>query len=357
VIVKTAEPDFDRAMDWVAKGVFSAVASPVDAKRLRAIAGRALESLSLFETVADNAKAGRQGGDVYKRLAGHMETGPTLQALCDTARKLSGAARAEAVAGIDGGHQLTAHSGDPASRAGAGLSMPLNWMGRDLGCLRLGFGSPMEAGRVDRKLLDELSQAGSLFLGQAVRYEEAVKMASRDPLTGLHNRRIFLETLEREFTQAKRHNSPLSLLTIDLDHFKAINDTYGHQSGDEVLKWLSMVLTGLIRSCDLPARVGGEEFAVILPRTNLDRATTLAHRLKEALSETPLPAGAPDLIRPTISQGLASLEHFLVNSTQDLIYWSDQAMYLAKREGRNAIRAVSDLPGKTSFQDVQHVFQ
>jgi diguanylate cyclase (GGDEF)-like protein len=320
------------------------------------MAGRALAGTDLFERVADSCRERRSGG-VYKRLAGHMEAAPTLQALCETAKDLAGGIGAEAAVEIEGGRTLTAFCGAIGGRLEASLSLPLAWMGRDLGHLRIFFEGPMEAAAVDQALAGDLVEAGSMFLGQAVRFDEAVKMASRDPLTGLCNRRIFIETLDREFKQAKRHNSPLSLLALDLDHFKNVNDTYGHQTGDEILKWLASALSRVVRSGDLPARVGGEEFAVILPRTNLEQAAALAQRLQDVLLETPLPTSVPDLMRPTISQGLASLEHFLVNSTQDLIYWSDQAMYLAKREGRNTFRVVSDLPGKTNFQDVHHVFQ
>lgn len=357
IIVKTSQPDFERAMDWVSEGIFAALASPVDIERLRTMTGRVISNHALFERVSAVAQVSRQGGDIYKRLSGHLDTSSLLHALCDTVRKATGAAFVEASADIESGHQLTSIAGPSGGRLDLSLSLALNWMGRDLGRLRLDFDNPHAAANVDKALIEELVQAGSMFLGQTVRYEEAVKMASRDPLTGLCNRRIFLETIEREFKQARRHNSPLSLLTLDLDHFKLVNDTYGHQIGDEVLKWLSTAISKLVRSGDLPARIGGEEFAIILPRTNLEQAAILAQRLKESLLEAPLPADLPDLARPTISQGLSSLEHFLVNSTQDLIYWSDQAMYLAKREGRDAVRIISDLPGKTNYQDVQHVFQ
>jgi diguanylate cyclase (GGDEF)-like protein len=357
LVVKTAEPDFEKAMEWVTDGVFAAVKSPVDIGRLREIASRALDGHALFEKVAEAAQIGRQGEDVYKRLAGHLETSALLQSLADTARKTTGATYAEASADIELDHQLMASSGPMSGKADLSLSLALSWLGRNIGRLRLCFDSAFEAQSVDKELITELVQAGSMFLSQTLRYEEAVRMASRDPLTGLCNKRVFLETLEREYKQAKRHNSPLSLLTLDLDHFKLVNDTYGHQVGDELLKWLSGAISRLVRSGDLPSRIGGEEFAVILPRTTIEQAQILSQRLKESLVEAPLPVSLPHLVRPTVSQGLASLEHFLVNSTQDLIYWSDQAMYLAKREGRNAIRVVSDLPGKTNFQDVQHVFQ
>ncbi|MDR1657395.1 MAG: diguanylate cyclase [Deltaproteobacteria bacterium] len=358
IIVMSSQPDFDLAMDWVTEGIFAVIKTPINTERLGLMTARILENQKLFSSMVDQASSLISPGElyIYKNLAGHLEPGHLLQALCDTARKMTGAALTEAWVESEAGDNQIFFSGALAGLGDARLNLPLNWMGRPLGALCLRFEDPADAAKVDQAAIDELVYAGSLFLGQAVRFEEAIKMATRDPLTGLSNRRIFLETIEREFRQARRHNSPLSLLTLDLDHFKTINDTYGHQAGDEILKWLASVVASVVRSGDLPARIGGEEFAIILPRTTIEQATNLAQRLQEGMLSSPI-YKMPDLAKPTISQGIASLEHFLVNSTQDLIYWSDQAMYLAKREGRNTIRTISQIQGKTNFQDVQYAFQ
>jgi diguanylate cyclase (GGDEF)-like protein len=354
VVVMTATADFERAMDYVTLGIFAVVTRPIGVERLRTIVSRIVENSRLFETITQQITMIDDNSSVlaiYKNLAGHLESGPLLKALSETAKKITGATEAITNVSEDMTEEPNIEAFDRES-----LTINLNWMGRELGTLKLRFESQKALRRVSQSLIDELTCAGSMFLGQAIRFEEAIKMASRDPLTGLCNQRIFIETIEREFRQARRYNSPLSLLTLDLDNFKNVNDTYGHQVGDEVLKWLAKVIKGVVRSGDLAARVGGEEFAIILPRTNLEQATNLAQRLKNSLDSTPIP-NLLDLPKPTISQGLASLEHFLVNSTQDLIYWADQAMYLAKREGRNTVRSVSDLPSKTNFQDVQYAFQ
>jgi diguanylate cyclase (GGDEF)-like protein len=360
VVVLDENPDFDESMDLVADGVFSVLASPVSMERLRRTAGRVLENHALFQTLLSSGAADHDPGDlyIYKNLAGHMEIRPLLEAFCATAMKISGAVGVEVrtMAELGDMSQVTVALGRTKRDVQREHNVDLAWLGRHLAAATLYFDEAAPSASLALRSFDELVFAGSLFLGQAVRFEETIKMASRDPLTGLCNRRVYLEAIAREYQQARRHNSPLSLLTLDLDHFKRINDTYGHQTGDEVLKWLAGVVKSVIRSGDLAARTGGEEFSIILPRTNLEQASVMAERLKQALAVSPMP---PQLaaMRPTISQGLASLEHFLVNSSQDLIYWSDQAMYLAKREGRDTIRQIADLSMNSNYQDVQYVFQ
>ncbi|MDR1050506.1 MAG: diguanylate cyclase [Deltaproteobacteria bacterium] len=360
VVVVAKDPDFDRSMDMVADGVFSVVSSPVDVPRLRRVAGRVLANHSLYETLVDRGAADHNPGSlfIYKSLAGHMEVRPLMEAICSTARQTTGASRVEAWRREDDepGHQTVFSSGPVRDKSEFDLTLELAWLEGPLATVSLSFESAGNRDSLDPKTLDELTFACSLFLSQALRFEEAINMASRDPLTGMCNRRVFLETINREYCQARRHQSSLSLLTLDLDHFKNVNDTYGHQTGDEILKWLAGVVQSVVRSGDLAARTGGEEFSIVMPRTNLEQARNLALRLRQALALTPLPPGL-QAVRPTISQGLAGIEHFLVNSPQDLIYLSDQAMYLAKREGRDTIRQAADLPGNTKFQDVQYVFQ
>jgi diguanylate cyclase (GGDEF)-like protein len=210
--------------------------------------------------------------------------------------------------------------------------------------------------KLDEDAIEELVWAASLHLYQAKRYQDALKLASRDHLTGLLNRRAFSESLGREFAKSDRHNTPLSLIMLDIDHFKSINDNFGHQAGDEILRWLAAVIAKTIRFGDLAFRVGGEEFALLLPWADEEQSKILADRLKSALAEdTGLKLA--HLVRPTISQGIATMKHFLIKAPEDLIYWSDQAMYLAKKEGRNTIRLLSDLQAKTKFEDTHYVFQ
>jgi diguanylate cyclase (GGDEF)-like protein len=189
----------------------------------------------------------------------------------------------------------------------------------------------------------EVVSAVSAALGSVAKYKKAVDLAARDGLTGLYNRRIFNDVLQREFSQAQRHNYPLSLLSLDLDHFKSVNDNFGHQTGDLVLRAVAEVIAKVARSTDLPARIGGEEFAIILPHTSQIQAGHLAGRLRHILTESDFNLSGT-VFRQTVSQGVAGLEHFLVKTPEDMVYWADQALYLAKREGRDTIRLATDLP-------------
>jgi diguanylate cyclase (GGDEF)-like protein/PAS domain S-box-containing protein len=169
--------------------------------------------------------------------------------------------------------------------------------------------------------------------------QELRDLARLDGLTGLFNRRHFMELSQRELVAAKREGWPVSLVFFDADHFKRINDAYGHDAGDAVLKELAQRSLARIRQSDILARLGGEEFAVLLPRTDLDGGRRLAENIRLAFEESPLRFG--DLEIPfTASFGLAQA-HF--NSVGDglcvdtLIKRADQALYHAKQKGRNRV--------------------
>jgi diguanylate cyclase (GGDEF)-like protein len=358
MVVVTREANFDRAMDLVTEGVYSVVRSPISIVRLRQIVSKVMENKEIFEALVNSGATidGLSDLFIFRNLAGHFEIEPLLNSLCETAVKLTKAVRAEAWTDTVLAPRLFVSSGPKETKNEFDLVLSLTDMGKHIGALRLIFNDINISETLDHGSINELVWAGSLFLGQVIKFEAAMKMASRDYLTNLPNRRVFMESLNREFHLAKRHQSPLSLITLDLDHFKEVNDAYGHQTGDDVLKWLANAISSVTRNGDLAARVGGEEFAILLPQTSIDQAQTLAQRLKEALSLNP-PPNFPNSAHPTISQGIAGVEHFLVNSPQDLVYWSDQAMYLAKREGRDTVRNVADLPVNNKSQDVQYVFQ
>lgn len=163
--------------------------------------------------------------------------------------------------------------------------------------------------------------------------EELRERAVRDGLTNLFNRRYLDETLERELARAKREGYPLSLVMIDIDHFKRLNDTYGHQAGDKVLRELAALLWGDIRAEDVPCRYGGEEFLVLLPRMPLDIALERAEGWRRTFQATRVPFGDFQL-ETTISCGLSAYpEH--ARTPDDLIRCCDGALYKAKHHGRN----------------------
>jgi diguanylate cyclase (GGDEF)-like protein len=163
--------------------------------------------------------------------------------------------------------------------------------------------------------------------------EELREQAVRDGLTNLFNRRYLDETLERELARAKREGYPLSLVMIDIDHFKKLNDTYGHQAGDKVLRELAALLWGNIRAEDVPCRYGGEEFLVLLPRMPLDIALERAENWRKSLEATRVPFGDFHL-ETTISCGLSAYPDH-ARTPDDLIRCCDEALYKAKRHGRN----------------------
>lgn len=167
--------------------------------------------------------------------------------------------------------------------------------------------------------------------------ENLKKLAFRDGLTGLYNHRYFQEVFEREIQKATRFNHPVSLLFLDIDHFKTVNDTYGHPTGDEVLKNVSQLLVKLVRKCDIVARYGGEEFAVILPETGTASAKVLAQRVRRGVEQLLIQYN--DLtISVTVSVGLASSGMKETSESRStLISQSDQALYRAKTNGRNRV--------------------
>jgi two-component system cell cycle response regulator len=163
-----------------------------------------------------------------------------------------------------------------------------------------------------------------------------------DALTGLKNRRFFDERLHEEFRRAQRYGDYLSLIMIDLDEFKAVNDRYGHPAGDSVLRDAAGLIRTSIRDPDICARYGGEEFAVILPKTHMSGALAVAERVWRELGarEYPMPAvqaGAPATVRVTASLGVAFYPSKDISSGELLLRFADQALYQAKRAGRNTI--------------------
>ena len=157
----------------------------------------------------------------------------------------------------------------------------------------------------------------------------------RDPLTGLYNRRYLDETLPRELARAKREGYPLSLIMVDLDHFKRINDTYGHAAGDEVLRALAIILRGNAREGDIACRYGGEEFIVALPRLPLEAARDRAEHWCQVLAGTNIRHGELD-IRITLSAGVAAFPQQGADM-DTLLKNADEALYQAKNNGRNRV--------------------
>ncbi len=164
-------------------------------------------------------------------------------------------------------------------------------------------------------------------------------LARTDELTGLANRRSFYQDLEREWNRARRYGGPVTAIMVDIDHFKEVNDRYGHQTGDEYLRRVAEILSGAAkRAGDLVARLGGEEFVLVLPGTTASEAALVAERLRRELQELGLPnADAPTCPQLTLSAGVASLRPGDGHTPDELIQLADKALYRAKEEGRNRV--------------------
>ncbi|MHB1310781.1 MAG: GGDEF domain-containing response regulator [Gemmatimonadaceae bacterium] len=162
-------------------------------------------------------------------------------------------------------------------------------------------------------------------------------LAHTDPLTQVLNRRALTVRLASELERARRYDSVITLLMVDLDHFKLINDTYGHLVGDEVLKEVATLLQNEVRSVDVVARYGGEEFVVVLPETSLVGATTFAERVREFVEATPFAASQGEPVRITASIGVSSYPSTTIHSVDDLFARADEALYRAKADGRNRV--------------------
>jgi len=218
------------------------------------------------------------------------------------------------------------------------LAVPICLYESVLGLLRLDSDTAGGFSVEDAIKLQPLANAATIALENARLFGEVQRLAITDGLTGMYNRRHFFELAERELNRARRFEQPVSAIMLDLDHFKQVNDTYGHAVGDQVLRVVAERCGESIRDIDILGRYGGEEFAVILPGTDLPGTQTMAERLRRYIADVPVPTDKGDLT-VTISLGVAS-------SAQDqddeedvaaLLNRADAAMYAAKQAGRNRV--------------------
>lgn len=211
--------------------------------------------------------------------------------------------------------------------------------------------TPRRAGSKAEQRLRDLEALLALTIAQIgalnQRLAQAENDAARDGLTGLANRRRFDAALQDAIRAADEQSAPLTVLIIDIDHFKRFNDTHGHLLGDAVLRQLARVMTDEIRGCDLAARYGGEEFAIILPGAPLTVGARVGEKLRQALMQRPLAdrATGQQVAGVTCSVGVA--QYRSGESRDGLIDRADQAMYRAKQGGRN--RVAIEAPATTAF--------
>ncbi|PYQ27199.1 MAG: hypothetical protein DMF57_18560 [Acidobacteria bacterium] len=178
------------------------------------------------------------------------------------------------------------------------------------------------------------------------------EISHKDALTGLYNRFYVMEKIDSEMNRALRHGYPISVLMLDLDHFKRINDSYGHPVGDEVLKIVGQVLRDSCRVYDVAGRYGGEEFCIVLPETQVGNTTQVAERIRNRLATTPLSVGSTSIV-VTASIGVAGMDSTEgVLSASTLVERADRALYSAKHLGRNRVEMWN--PGATGPQEMSH---
>jgi diguanylate cyclase (GGDEF)-like protein len=179
--------------------------------------------------------------------------------------------------------------------------------------------------------LEELAQRAGPAIANAHRFREARQLADLDALTGLHNRRYFHETLAREVSRAQRYGRRLAIVVFDLDDFKAINDRIGHLAGDAVLAEIAERVRDAVRAADIPCRVGGDEFAVILPESSMDDADQLYHRVRGAVSSRAVAQAG----RLNLSAGIAELTED--DDPTTFFERADEALYRAKELGKGQL--------------------
>lgn len=184
---------------------------------------------------------------------------------------------------------------------------------------------------LDTSLLEHLAVKVSLCLSNVAAHEKLRLLANRDPLTGLFNRRVMEDILKREFARAIRYKKSLSVIFIDLDDFKNVNDTYGHDQGDDLLKYVAEQLIKMSREIDVVARFAGDEFVVILPETSSENAEHLMSRFVLYLSKHPLKKGKIS-IAAAISFGVASTEDKSIKDPLQLLKKADKKLYRLKKQ-------------------------
>lgn len=227
------------------------------------------------------------------------------------------------------------------------ISLPLKIRNKSIGVLNLADkrdGTDFSGN--DVKLLEAIALYSAVAIERSVYYQSSIdlrKISITDPLTSLLNRRYFEERISEEMERSKRHRQPFSLIILDIDDFKVLNDSYGHLCGDEILKTTTNVIRRCVRVIDIAARYGGEEFAVILPTTDIDDAGIIAERIRSEIAGTVcLIKDAGKTLSITVSLGIASFPDDASTITE-LINNADRALYSAKNQGKNRVVSFGDL--------------
>lgn len=214
----------------------------------------------------------------------------------------------------------------------------------DVRQLRLDTAHALVAQTASAATLAPLTDAPATYLQGLI--DGLCELSLRDPLTGLANRRHFRTVLERELDRVTRSGEAALLLMLDIDHFKSVNDTYGHSAGDRVLQAIARTLAACVRPMDTLARYGGEEFAVVLPACQAAFGRVVAERIRRAVASTPIEVAPQVQIRVTVSVGGAFALQWIRSTTMLWIDRADQQLYQAKASGRNCVQ-IEEQPDST----------
>ena len=328
-VVQTLE----KRMDELATELAGAVERAEDEGRRSRFLGEIAGSIDMDEVLARTLEAGTRMGGVDAALI-RLESpeGPAIVAAhglsADGAESISGPPDGARARAIEVSYRYGEDEEDPASLIAGGLAVPFEENGSRLGYLAVytrNRGRRFE--EEDVRQLEDLTHRATPAIENARRFREARQLADLDALTGLHNRRYFHETLARECARAHRYNRRLALIVFDLDDFKEVNDKVGHLAGDAVLAGAAERVREVIRTADIPCRVGGDEFSVILPEAGIEQAQQLFGRLQGAISGRPIGQAG----RLHISAGVAELKPD--DDSISFFERGDEALYRAKEAG------------------------
>jgi diguanylate cyclase (GGDEF)-like protein len=225
---------------------------------------------------------------------------------------------------------------DPGATLKSHLTLPLAVEGEIIGCISLNSDQPNAFDAQDLQFLSVIGYQMAATLKHFQRFSSIKNIALYDTLTGLYNRRYFEERLGVETQKSFYSGTPLSLVMVDIDHFKKVNDTFGHTGGDQVLCKTSSLLKNSIRKKDTVARYGGEEFILILPEAGLEESFIIAERIRRLVENTSFEIGQAQ-VNLTISMGISNFPSHRAKSKEELVRMVDQALYDAKRGGRNKV--------------------
>jgi diguanylate cyclase (GGDEF)-like protein len=334
-VVRTLE----KRMDELAGELAAAVDRAEEESRRSGFLAEIAGSIEMDEVLARTLEAGARLDGIDAAVVRLEGEGPTTVAArglpADGAEAISGPPDGSRPRAIEVSYRYHPEEAAEQARIHAGLAVPLETDGEPIGYLAVYTREPgRRFGDADVRELEQLTEHASPAIENSQRFREARQLADLDALTGLHNRRYFHETLARECSRAHRYGRKLALIVFDLDNFRAVNERVGHLGGDAVLAEAAERVRDVVRTADIACRVGGDEFAVIMPESGVEQAEQLFERLQEGIDGRPIDRAG----RLRISAGVAELR-----ADDDAISFferADAALYRAKHAGKaQSVRA------------------